>query len=154
MQAVIAGWYALQGALLIVLGSVVAINLSGWVDAFVLAEERAHPQDALPPPGFAQEMTLTIGLYFFLGAISALALFVVLIAGALKRWSWAHYVSVVALALESITLPLSLLYSGMPPAARAAVVVLAAAAATLCGLSMVAVARRGPWAMTRASAGQ
>ena len=154
VQTMIAGWYALQSALLFVLAIVVALNLSDWVNAFVLSEERAHPQDALPPPGFATEMTLTIGLYFFLGAVSALALFIVLIAGALRRWAWAHYVAMVALALEALTLPLTLFYSGMPQTARVLAVILAIAAAALCGISVVSAVRRGPWAMKRASVDQ
>lgn len=154
LQWVIAAWFGLQCAITLVVAAVVAINLGDWVNAFVFAEERAHPQDALPPPGFAQEMTATIGLYTFVGVGSLLALGIVIIAGASKRWGWTHYVAIVALALEAATLPLTLFYPGLPDSARALVVILAIASAVLCVVLIAARVRRGPWATTTASAGQ
>ena len=154
LQGAVAAWFGLQSALIAALAGVVAFNLAGWTNAFVLAEERAHPADALPPPGFAQDMTISFGAYFFIAFASALTVFVVSVVGALKRASSTYYIAIIALAIEASALPFTLLYAGTPVPARVAVVATSAISAVLCGVLLAAALIRGPWAMKRPSAAQ
>ena len=150
LQWAIAGWYALQCAWAISLAALLALNLNDFANSFVVAEERAHPQDLLPPPGYATDLALTAAFYLFAVVAPVVGVSVVVIVTALRRSTWGCYVAMAALVVSAFAVPLTLLALFLP---LWIVLSSAAVSAALLVWMLVAVLRRGPWAMTRSPSG-
>jgi hypothetical protein len=87
---------------------------------------------------------------------------VVVFIGAFKSWTWMYYVVLVLLGFSTISLPLNIINIFVGPSMAAAQgfslpswtywisVVLSIPAAALFVWMLIALIKRGPWAMTRA----
>jgi len=156
LQSAIAGWYALQSALTVGVATLIALHLNDFVTGYIQAQERAHPNDALPPPGLAESLTVTAAFFIFFAVAISLGIYVTIIVGALKRWVWVHYAVLLMLGLAILGLPFGFaaalgLFS-YPGVAREAFWVGVAGGALSTALfawMLMAVLRRGPWAMNR-----
>ena len=127
-------------------------------------QQSLSPEVSPPPLEFTNAMTsfMTVGL--FVSAVLSSVVFAVAIVGALKRWVWVYYAVLVLLGLSALSLPLDLAYIvvGTPHIAGAPTFSLPSwlyPLALLTGLPgaalfawmLVALVRRGPWAMRRVS---
>ena len=146
-----AGAGALLAVWWIALPVVIATQVAGAVDRWVSEEEALHPDQSLPPPGYAQSVTGTIWFGLAVIAIIAVALAVTAIIGAVRRWGWIHHAALVLLTLQGVGLPLAGLVQlpygvSMPTAFQWGSAVLDLVCFALVGCLLVALLARGPWA--------
>jgi hypothetical protein len=85
---------------------------------------------------------------------------VLAVIGALKRWTWVFYAVLVLLGLQTLSLPFSVISAvattalspvKLPVGTTWASIALGVPAVAIFIWMLVAVIRRGPWAMTRVS---
>lgn len=139
--------------------------MQNYMRQAALRQAQNAPQLYPDPSSYADMMSsfvfvgLTIGVLIGVG-IAALVLF-----GTLKRWTWMCYAVIAVLGLQVLSLPFQVASaaglintSAAAPAFPAAAAWIGAGwgllAAGLLAWMLVALLRRGPWGMTRASAGQ
>jgi hypothetical protein len=127
-----------------------------------IERQQTQGQGALPP-GFAEAMTSMMTAVFWGSAVFGIALSVVAIVGALRRWTWLYYVVLVFLGLGVLGLPINLVNAigggainsaeGFTFPAWTAWVGIATglASAALFAWMLIALFRFGPWAMRRVS---
>jgi hypothetical protein len=127
-----------------------------------IERQQAQGQEALPP-GFAEAMTNIMTGIFWGAAIFGIALSVVAIIGALRRWTWLYYVVLVFLGLGVLGLPINLVNAigggainsaegfAMPAWTAWVGIVTGLVSAALFAWMLIALIRFGPWAMRRVS---
>jgi hypothetical protein len=123
-------------------------------------QQQAYPPGQGPPPGFTDMMNSIVTGSIWIGAIFGLALTVVAIVGAVQRWTWAYYLIVVLLGftlLGTVFNLINLAAGGAltsrqpqpPEFTRVAAYIFGAIDTVLFVWMLVALVRRGPWAMRR-----
>jgi hypothetical protein len=168
LRYAIAGWGAVQAIWVVTLPFWYITTMTRWADAMNLRESQLHPDQPPPPAPDAMSNTIATGM-FYLGIGILLAIGVTAIVGALKRWTWAYYTILVLLGLEVIWLAFGLLsglaisaltttvfgVSAGPPAWMMwAQLAFGIPSAALLAFMLVALFRRGPWAMTKLAGSQ
>ncbi|HKC20710.1 MAG TPA: hypothetical protein VKE27_13890, partial [Candidatus Dormibacteraeota bacterium] len=135
--------------------------MSSVMQQSIARQQQAYPPGATPPPGLAEMMSGVMTGSLWAGAMVGVALSVVAIIAAVKRWPWAYYV---ILGLVGFTLLgtvfnlINLVASGAltarqpppPELTRIVSYVFGPIDAALFIAMLVALIRRGPWAMRRA----
>lgn len=125
-------------------------------------QQQAYPPGAGPPPGFTDLMTSVMTTSIWIGAIIGVLISVVAVVAAVRRWVWAYYVILVLLGLTFFSTVINLinLVSGgaltanqvqPPEPARIASYVSGLVDAALFIWMLVALVKRGPWAMRKVS---
>jgi hypothetical protein len=127
-------------------------------------QQRLSP--ASPPPAdVINMMTSMMSAVLWIGAVIGLAICVVAIVGALKRWTWAYYAVLVLLGFSVISLPLNVINAlggatisaasgfNMPSSTYWLGLVMAIPASALFVWMLVALIKRGPWATTKVAPG-
>jgi hypothetical protein len=125
-------------------------------------QQQAYPAGQAPPPGFADMMNAIVFGSIWIGAIIGVAIAIVAIVGAIKRWTWAYYVILVLLGftlLGTVFNLINLVAGGAltarqpqpPEFTRIAAYIFGASDTVLFVWMLVALVRRGPWAMNRIS---
>jgi hypothetical protein len=106
-------------------------------------------------------MTSMIGGITWVAAIFGVAICLVVVIGALNRWTWLYYVLLVFLGLGAISLPVNLISATTGSALSSASGFTMPAWTYWLGLAtsipsaalfvwmLIALVKRGPWAMTR-----
>jgi hypothetical protein len=133
--------------------------MADYFNQIVQRNAELNPNVAPPPPEFLQFVTtaMTWGLAF--GAVVGVALSVVAIVGALKRWTWLFYVVLVLLGLSTVSFPFTLISAfstsalnpvKLPVALTASSIAFGFPAIALFAWMLVAAIKRGPWGMRRA----
>jgi hypothetical protein len=166
LRYAVAGWGAVQAIWVVTLPFWYIAAMTRWADAMNLRETQLHPDSPAPPTPDAMSNTIATAM-FYLGIVILLAIGVTAIAGALKRRTWAYYTILVLLGLEVIWLAFGLLYdiaisalttalsgmaAGPPPLMMWAQLAFGIPSAALFAFMVVALFRRGPWAMRRVPA--
>lgn len=161
LQYAVAGWYAVS--------ALYTLTTPLWMDgpireAFSQSLQRQEQVQgtATPvPPEFFDAMTSLLAVALWVSAVIGVAVCLVVIIGALKRWAWMYYVVLVLLGFSTISLPLNIINIFVGPSLSASQgfslpswtywisVVLSIPAAALFVWMLVALIKRGPWAMTR-----
>jgi hypothetical protein len=161
LQFAVAGFYALQ--------AVYSLSLPFWMGGpFTQAMSRSMQRQqqltpsATPPPVEVTSMVVSImGVGLWIAALGGVAISVVVIVGALKRWLWMYYVVLALLALGTISAPLNLINAATGSSMNAASgfslpawtysvnAIISIPTAALFVWMLVALVKRGPWGMTK-----
>lgn len=161
LQLAVAGWFVLRGIYELSLPLWMGPLMNQIVQVSIQRQQANYPPGYTQPPGFVDMMnTIMVGSMWF-GVMLGVALSAVAIAGAWRRWTWAYYAVLVLLGfglLGVVTSSISLVSGGALTAAspiaipgwtRVLSFVLSAVDAVLFIVMLVALVRRGPWAMRR-----
>lgn len=125
-------------------------------------QQQSYPPGTGPPPGFTDLMTSVMTTSIWIGAILGVLISVVAVVAAIRRWVWAYYVILVLLGLTLFSTVINLinLVSGgaltanqvqPPEPARIASYVAGVVDTALFIWMLVALVKRGPWAMRKVS---
>ena len=162
LQIAVAARYVASG----LYGLAVPFLMQGYMSAVMQRslqqQQQAYPPGATPPPGFTDMMNSIAMGSIWLGAIIGLAITVLAIVAAIQRWTWAYYVILILLGLTllgTVFNVINLIAGGaltssqpQPPAStRIAAYVFGAIDTALFVWMLIALVRRGPWAMRRVS---
>jgi len=169
LQYTVAGFYALQAAYSLSLpfwmGGPMARAMTQSMNESMQRQQQLNPAVSPPPAGFTDAMStmltsvLTVSLW--LAAVFGVAIGVVAIIGALKRWNWVYYVVLVLLGFSVLSLPANLLsivggsatraFGGvsMPSWTYELAIAVGIPAAALFVWMLIALVKRGPWAMRK-----
>ena len=163
LQYAVAGWY--------VWSAIYALATPFWMGGMMTQilnqsfqqQEQLNPNVTPPPPGFTDMMSNFMSISLWITAAIYCAVFAVIIFGALKRWTWIFYTVLVLLGLSALLLPIDLLYvfvggrigafSGvtMPSSIYVLSFFTGIPGAALFAWMLIALIKRGPWAMRRVS---
>jgi hypothetical protein len=146
------------------------LALPFWMQGYMSAvmqrslqrQQQAYPAGQPPPPGFTDMMNAIVFGSIWIGAILGVAIAIVAIVGAIKRWTWSYYVILVLLGftlLGTVFNLINLVAGGAltarqpqpPQFTRIAAYFFGAIDTVLFVWMLVALVRRGPWAMKRIS---
>lgn len=164
LQYAVAAWY--------VLSTVFTLSTPFWLSSLMTQTIRAsfeqqqarNPGAAPPPPGFFDQFNTMMTVVLWIAVVFAIAIAVLFIVAAVKRWIWAYYVVLVFLGFSVLSGPTNVLnlatrnsYSSLgftPPVALYVYGIVAWFPATaLFVFMLVALVKRGPWGMRKISPG-
>lgn len=125
-------------------------------------QEQAYPPGEAPPPAFTDMITSMMTVSLWLSAGIGLLIAVVAVVAAIRRWTWAYYVILVLVGFTlfgTVINAINLATGGAltanqpqpPELARIAAYAFGVVDTALFVWMIVALVRRGPWAMTRVS---
>jgi hypothetical protein len=158
LQYTVAGWYLLQALYAITLPWVMSGPMSDYMNQVFQRQAQLNPDVAPPPPDFLATVTSMMTFALWTGAVIGIAIAVVAIIGALKRWTWLFYAVLILLGLQAVSFPFTLISAfstsainpvKLPVALTAASVAFGFPAIALFAWMLVAVIKRGPWGMKR-----
>ena len=146
------------------------LALPFWMQGYMSAvmqrslqqQQQAYPPGQGPPPGFLDMMNSVVTGSIWIGAVIGLAITIVAIVAAVRRWTWAYYVILVLLGftlLGTVFNVINLAAGGAltsrqpqpPEFTRIAAYAFGAIDTVLFVWMLVVLVRRGPWAMKRVS---
>jgi hypothetical protein len=156
MQNTVTALNALTIVYLLVLAFLLSTEMSQIFNQ-VLQQSAAQNPNASPPPAqMVNGVTSFFSFVFWGGAMMGIAFCVLIIVGALKRWTWMFYVVLVFGGLTTILLPFNLIAAigrsttpGVPSVAAWESwlqVLYGTASAVLFVWMVIALVRYGPWA--------
>ncbi len=159
MQYAVAAWYALSGLYALSLPFWMSGTMSQMINQSIQRSTAQNPEVSPPPAEVVSTITAMMSGVLWIAAIIGVVISVVIIIGALNRWTWMFYVVLVFLGLGAISLPFNIIgalagstalnpYS-LPVWVTWLSVVLGIPSTALFVWMLVAVIRYGPWAMTR-----
>jgi len=160
LQYSVAGWYLLQAIYAIALPFVMSGPMADYFNQVVQQQARLNPNTAPPPAEFLSTMATVMTWALAAGAVIGVAIAVVAIIGALKRWTWVFYVVLVLLGLQTVSFPFTVISAfatsslnpvKLPVEMTVTSVALGIPAVALFAWMLIAAIRRGPWGMTRAA---
>ena len=158
MQYSVAAWYFFRAIYVISLPFLLVGPLRDYINQVIQRQAELNPNAAPPTADILTTINNALIFGFAIAAAIGVAISVVAIIGAFKRWTWAFYALLVLLGLETISFPFAVLSAfttsslspmKLPPALNAASIAFGVVAVALFAWMLVAVIRRGPWAMTR-----
>ena len=158
LQYAVAGWYLLSALYAITLPLVMTGPMTDYINQVVQRQVQLNPNVAPPPPDFLATMTSVMTFALWTAALIGIAIAVVAIIGALKRWTWLFYVVLVLLGFQAVSFPFTLLSAfatttinpvKLPVALTVASVAFGFPAIALFVWMLLAAIRRGPWGMKR-----
>jgi hypothetical protein len=161
LQYAVAGWYALSALYTLTTPFWLSGPMTQAINQSIQRQQQLQPTTSQMPPGFLDAMNSVMAVALWVSAVIGVAVCVIVIIGALKRWTWMYYVVLVLLGFSTISLPLNFINVFAGPAMSAAQgfslpswtywlsVVVSIPAAAIFVWMLVAVIKRGPWAMTR-----
>jgi hypothetical protein len=159
LQYAVAAWYLLQAIYAIALPFVMGGPMTDYINQVMQQQVLSNPDVAPPPPDFLTTVATMMTVALWTGAVIGVAIAVVAIIGALKRWTWLFYVVLVLLGLQAVSFPFTLISAfsttavnpvALPVALTATSVTFGIPAIALFVWMLVAVVKRGPWGMKRA----
>jgi hypothetical protein len=169
LQYVVAGWYALQ--------VVYVLSLPLWITGLMRElmaqsmnqsmqrQQQLNPTVSPPPAEVTDAMNSFVGsvmaVSLWVAVLLGAAFYVLVVIGALKRWTWIYYVVLVLSGFAAIYLPVNLLQA-VGGSAMSAVngitmpswiywfgLATGIPATALFVWMLVALVKHGPWAMTK-----
>jgi hypothetical protein len=161
LQYAVAGWYALEAVYSFTIPFWMGDTMTKAINQGIQRQQQLNPQVSPPPADVTSMISSMMSGVLWVGAFFGIAISVVAIIGALKRWTWVFYVVLVLLGFGALSLPLNLinLATGSAVAAMSSVSVPAWSLWIGVGLSipgtalfvwmLVALVKRGPWAMKK-----
>jgi hypothetical protein len=163
LQYAVVGWYALSALYTLTTPLWLRGPMSQAFNRSLERQQQLQPTANPLPPGFTETMTSVVAVGLWVSAFIGVAISVLVIVGALKRWTWMYYVVLVLLGFNTISLPLSVIniFAGQAISAAQGFslpswtywlsAVLSIPAAALFVWMLIALIKRGPWAMTKAT---
>lgn len=156
MQNAVAALNALTIIYLIVLATLLSSEMSQLFTQGLQQSQAQNPNASPPPAQLANGLTALFSFVFWGGTLLGSVVCVLVIIGALKRWTWMFYFVLVFGALSTIGLPFDLIgaiqrstSSGIPSVAAWESwlqVLYGIASAALFVWMVIALVRYGPWA--------
>lgn len=157
LQYAVAAWYGIS--------ALISLSLPFWMSGQMSQMMQASftAQNEQPPPlGFFDAINTMMTIILWVAAVFGIALAVLFIIGALKRWAWAYYVVLIFLGLGVVSGPVNLIQfatakSTYAYAVPTSIYILGFAswvpATALFVVMLIALIKRGPWGMRKTSAG-
>jgi hypothetical protein len=108
LQYAVAGWYVVQALLSIATPFLFAGTFRDAMNNALAQSRQMNPNAPLPPAEIATLMNGIVTVALVIGAVWGVAIAVVAIIGAMKRWTWVYYAILVLGAFSAIGLPFSL----------------------------------------------
>jgi hypothetical protein len=164
LQYSVAGWFALQAFWSATLPFWVSDQVTQMFVQAVQRQMQLDPAVSPPPADYVMTMNNMFSPIFWIVGAVGIVISVVVVIGAIQRWTWIYYAVLVLLGLWI----LSLLYNQvneyvfrtafpfpvtMPSWVNVVSFGFAIPSAALFLWMMVAIAQRGPWAMVREQTG-
>ena len=165
LQYTVAGWYGLQALYAMTLpfwmGAPITQAITQAMNQSIQRQQRLYPTVSPPPADFTNAMTSMVTGALWVAAVVGLAVGLVAVIGALKRWTWMYYVVMVFLGLGAISLPLNVVNALGGSAVSAASgfslpawtywlgLVTSIPGTALFVWMLIALITRGPWAMKK-----
>ena len=162
IQYSVIGWYVWSIIWVLATPLLLGGMMSGIVNQSFQRQQRLNPEVSPPPAAFYDAMTSFASAALWVTAVLYSAAFVVIIVGAWKRWTWMYYVVLVLLGLTAILAPINLVsfffgsavsraFGGLttPSWVSGIAFITSLPAIALFVWMLVALIRRGPWAMRR-----
>jgi hypothetical protein len=165
LQLAVAGWYAISAVYSLSLpfwmGGPMSQMVNQSINQSIQRQQALNPTVSPPPPGLADSITSFMSGAIWVAAIIGAAVCLVVIIGALNRWTWLYYVLVVLLGLGTISLPVNLVTAvtgssiaaasgfSLPVWTQWVGVLFSIPSAALFVWMLVALVKRGPWGMVR-----
>lgn len=163
LQLSVAGWYVIEGVYALSLPFWMGSPMSQAMNQSIQRQQQLYPTVSPPPVEFTNLMTSMVGGMLWVSAVFGLALAIVVVIGALKRWTWMYYAVLVLLGFGAISLPVDVVDALGGSAVSAASgfslpawtywlgLVSAIPSTALFIWMLVALVKRGPWAMRKVS---
>ena len=163
LQLSVAGWYVIEGVYALSLPFWMGSPMSQAMNQSIQRQQQLYPTVSPPPVEFTNLMTSMVGGMLWVSALFGLALAIVVVIGALKRWTWMYYAVLVLLGFGAISLPVDVVDALGGSAVSAASgfslpawtywlgLVSAIPSTALFVWMLVALVKRGPWAMRKVS---
>jgi hypothetical protein len=163
LQLAVAGWYTLEAAYALSLPFWMGGPMSQAMNQSIQRQQQLYPTVSPPPVEFTNVMTSMMGGILWVSAVFGLVIAIVVVVGALQRWTWMYYVVLVLLGFGALSLPVDLVDALGGSALSAASGFSLPAWTYWLGLAsaipstalfiwmLVALVKRGPWAMRRVS---
>ncbi|MHB8587799.1 MAG: hypothetical protein ACYDA0_02975 [Candidatus Dormibacteraceae bacterium] len=161
LQIAVAALYAVQGVYALTIPFWMSGPIAQAMNQSIRRQQQLYPAATPPPADFTNAMTSLVGGALWVAAVFGVAIAVVAVIGALNRWTWIYYVVLVFLGLGAISLPLNVVNavggsaitgaSGftMPSLTYWIGLGLAIPGTALFVWMLVALVKRGPWAMRK-----
>ncbi len=161
LQYAVAGWYVLQAVYALAIPFWLSGPMAQAMTESLRRQQQTYPTVSPPPAEVISAITSIMSGVLWVAALFGLAISLVMIVGALNRWAWTYYVVLALLGLTVISLPVNLINAfggtaisatsgfSMPSWTYRLGLALAIPAAGLFVWMLVALVKRGPWAMTR-----
>ena len=165
LQVAVAVWYGLQAIYSVTIPFWMSGPMSQAITQSIQRQQQLQPTVSPPPAEFVDSMNSMMSAVMtsalWIGAVIGVAISVVVVIGAMKRWTWVYYVVLVLLGLSAVSLPVNAVSVFTGPAMASASgfslplwtywlgFLLSVPAAALFVWMLVALIKRGPWAMTR-----
>jgi hypothetical protein len=163
LQLAVAGWYVLEGLYALSLPFWMGGPMSQAMNQSIQRQQQLYPTVSPPPVEFTNVMTSMMGGILWVSALFGLVIAVVVVVGALQRWTWMYYVVLVLLGFGALSLPVDVVDAMGGSAVSAASgfslpawtywlgLVSAIPSTALFIWMLVALVKRGPWAMRKVS---
>lgn len=161
LQFAVAAWYAISAIYALTIPFWMGGTMTQAINQSIQRQQELNPQASPLPAGFADTMNSFMGGALWVAAIFGAAICLVVIIGALGRWTWMYYVVLVFMGLSTVSLPVNLVTAiagsatssisgfSMPGWTYWLGVVFAIPAAALFVVMLIALIKRGPWGMAR-----
>jgi hypothetical protein len=161
LQLAVAGWYVLEGLYALSLPFWMGGPVAQAMNQSIQRQQQLYPTVSPPPADFTNVMTSMVGAALWLSAVFGLGIAIVAVIGALQRWTWIYYAVLVLLGLGAISLPVDVVDALGGSAVSAASGFSLPAWTYWLGLGsaipstalfiwmLVALVKRGPWAMRK-----
>ena len=160
LQYAVAGWYAISAAYSLTLPFWMSGPTADAMNQSFQRQQRLYPTATPPPADFTNMMASMTSGILWVSAVIGVALCIVVIVGALNRWNWLYYAVLVLSGFGLISLPVDIinLITGGPLATTGfnlphSTLWLGVASGIPNGAlfvwMLVALIKRGPWAMKR-----
>ncbi|HXD80824.1 MAG TPA: hypothetical protein VNU27_04535 [Candidatus Acidoferrum sp.] len=161
LQLAVAGWYVLEGVYALTLPFWMGGPMTQAMNQSIQRQQQLYPTVSPPPVEFTNLITSMVGGILWVSAFFGLAIAVVAVIGAMKRWTWTFYAVLVLLGLSVVSLPITVVdalggstisaASGFNLPSWTYWLGLASAipSTALFVWMLVALVKRGPWAMRK-----
>jgi hypothetical protein len=161
MQFAVAGWYALEGVYALTLPFWMGGPMTQAMNQSIQRQQQLYPTVSPPPADFTNVMTSMVGGILWVSALFGVAIAVVVVIGALNRWTWMYYAVLVLLGFGAISLPIDVVDAlggsaistasgfSLPEWTYWLGRVSALPSTALFIWMLIALVKRGPWAMRR-----
>lgn len=161
LQYAVAGWYAISALYTLSLPLWLSGPMAQAMNQSIQRQEQLNPTASPPPVEVTNFINSMMGGMLLAIGVVGFAFCVVIIVGALQRWTWLFYAVLVLLGLGVVSLPINLISattgssmmstSGftMPASITRIGLVFSLPSAALFVWMLVALAQRGPWAMRK-----
>ncbi len=161
LQLAVAGWYVLEGVYALTLPFWMGGPMTQAMNQSIQRQQQLYPTVSPPPVEFTNLITSMVGGILWVSAFFGLAIAVVAVIGAMKRWTWTFYAVLVLLGFSVVSLPITVVDALGGSAISAASgfnlpswtywlgLASAIPSTALFVWMLVALVKRGPWAMRK-----